>query len=206
MYKIKPRKLNFQYIREQAEKFRQEYVIPTKKVPIPIIDIVEIQLKITPIPIPGLLRLIDVDGFLSNDLQSIYIDQSIYEDYRYENRLRFTYAHEVGHFILHKQEIQQCKFRNADEWISFREDMDEEDLFFFEQQAYEFAGRLLVPVDILTKEISSMKDKIDLFRSNFDHTNGDEMIKEAISRLICEKFNVSEGVISRRIRNEKIII
>ena len=140
-------------------------------------------MKITPIPIPGLLYQIDVDGFLSNDLEYLYIDQSIYYDDRYENRLRFTYAHELGHLILHKVEIQQCKFCNENDWINFREDMQENDLTFFEQQAYEFAGRLLVPKDILTKEIFHLKDQIDQFRSSVGDNN-DEMIKEAIRKLI----------------------
>ncbi len=205
MDQIKPRKLSYDFIRAQAEKFRQKYVEPINKIPVPIIEIVEIQLQITPIPIPGLLYQIDVDGFLSNDLENLYIDQSIYDDDRYENRLRFTYAHELGHLILHREEIQQCKFRNADDWIDFREEMQENDLFFFEQQAYEFAGRLLVPRDVLIEEIFYLKDQIDQFRSNVGDNN-DEMIKEAISRIICDKFKVSEGVISRRIRNEKITL
>jgi Zn-dependent peptidase ImmA (M78 family) len=202
---IQPKKLTYEFIRDQAEAFRRKYVNPPNKIPIPIIEIVELQLRITPIPVPGLLQSIDVDGFLSNDLKSIYIDQSIYLDDRYENRLRFTFAHEIGHLVLHKDEIQQCNFRNGDEWLHFREDMLEDDLFYFEQQAYEFAGRLLVPIDSLREEIGNMKDKIDHFRS-IAGENNEEMLKESIARVICGKFKVSEGVVLRRIRNEKIII
>ena len=180
-----------------------EFVKPPDKIPVPIIDIVELQLGITPVPVPYLLKSIDVDGFLSNDLKFIYVDQDIYFDERFVNRLRFTFAHEVGHLVLHKNEIKQCNFRNENEWLHFREDMLEDDLFHFEQQAYEFAGRLLVPLDSLKEEIVRLKDKIDQFRSAFGDNN-DEILKESISRIICSKYRVSEGVILRRIRNEKI--
>ncbi len=51
--------------------------------------------------------------FFSKDLNNIIIDHDFYMDQRFENRLRFTYAHEVGHLILHKDEIQQCQFRTS---------------------------------------------------------------------------------------------
>jgi Zn-dependent peptidase ImmA (M78 family) len=198
---IQPKKLRWDFIRNKAEEFRKKYVKLPDKIPVPIIEIVELQLRIAPVPIPNLLKSIDVDGFLSNDLNFIYIDQDIYFDERFVNRLRFTFAHEVGHYVLHKEEIQQCMFRTEEEWLRFREDMLEDELFQFEQQAYEFAGRLLVPLNRLNEEINNLKDKIDQFRS-FYKDNYDELLKESISRMVCGKFGVSEGVILRRIRNE----
>jgi len=120
-----------------------------------------------------------------------------------ESRLRFTFAHEVGHLVLHKEKIQQCDFRIEDDWIHFREDFLEEDLFWFEQQAYEFAGRLLVPRQELIKELKKHQNKIHKFQSLINNEEDDILI-QAISRVICDKFGVSHGVIYRRIRNERI--
>lgn len=124
-------RLSWSYIRTKAEEFRQKYVEPVDKIPVPIIDITELQLNIHPIPIQGLKERIDIDGFLTRDLKNICIDNYVYEDPRQENRLRFTYAHEVGHLILHEAEIRQCDFRNTEDWIHFHEDFLDDDLMSF---------------------------------------------------------------------------
>ena len=109
-------KLKWQFIRQKAEKFRRNYVKPIDLVPVPIIEIVELELGIQPIPKAGLKRRIDIDGFLTNNLKYICVDLDVYMDERQINRLRFIYAHEIGHLILHKNEIRQCDFRTPDDW------------------------------------------------------------------------------------------
>ncbi len=68
----KPRIISWEEIRKKAELFRSQYVKPTDLVPVPIEDIVEFDLGITPWPKKGLLQKIDVDGFLSKDLKYIF--------------------------------------------------------------------------------------------------------------------------------------
>ena len=200
---IKPRIMRWVDIREKAEEFRQQYVHPINLVPVPIEEIIEFDLQLTIWPIEGLLPKIDIDGFLSNDLQTVFVDKTIYMDSRYYRRLRFTFAHEIGHLVLHRREIERCQFRTESDWRCFREDMSEDDLFWFEQQAYEFAGRLLVPKKQLIKEVNKHREKIELFRKLAENET-DELLIQAISRIICDKFDVSDGVIFRRIKNERI--
>ena len=201
---LKPPILKWEFIREKADEFRRQHVVPEDKLPVPIIEIVELKLKLNPIPITGLMDQNDIDGFLTKDLENICIDSDIYENSWKENRLRFTYAHECGHLVLHKREIQLCKFRTPKDWANFRLDFEEEDLNWFEQQAYEFAGRLLVPRSALKKEIETLSSKIEQYKKLM---GGDEdPIIGAISRLICKKFRVSAEVIIRRIKSEKIEI
>jgi Zn-dependent peptidase ImmA (M78 family) len=171
-------------------------------VPVPIIEIVELGLRISPIPVFRLLEEIDIDGFLTRDLGSICIDKDVYENPRKENRLRFTFAHEIGHLVLHKKEIQLCRFRSPSAWIRFRDDFEEDDLYWFEQQAYEFAGRLLVPRQKLIEEIERLTPKIEDFRRRGGSES--EQIVQAISRSICKTFAVSADVIARRIKSEKL--
>ena len=200
---FKPEHMKWNEIREKAEDFRKKYVSPPDMIPVPIEEIVEFELGITPWPIDGLLQKIDIDGFLSNDLKYLFVDSGIYMDKRWENRLRFTFAHEIGHLILHSDIIQKSDFRTETEWIHFRNEMSEDDLYWFEQQAYEFAGRLLVPKNKLVEELKKNRKKINQFRMLIEKNN-DELLFQAISRVICDKFGVSDGVIFRRIRNEKI--
>lgn len=202
MTHIRPPRLTWAQVRDKAEEFRASHVDPAGLLPVPIIEIVELKLRLAPIPVFRLLEEIDIDGFLTKDLKSICVDQDVYENRRKENRLRFTFAHEVGHLALHRREIQLCRFRTSLDWMRFREDFEEEDLFWFEQQAYEFAGRLLVPQGPLVEEIKKLGPKIQEFKRRGG--SDEEQIVQAISRSICGKFAVSPDVIAHRIRSEKL--
>jgi len=197
-------RLTWDFIRNKAEEFRRNYVDPVDLVPVPIIEIVELKIGIRPMSITGLKQRIDIDGFLTNDLKNICIDRDVYMDERQINRLRFTYAHEVGHLILHERQIRECDFRTEENWIHFHEDFLIDDLNWFEQQAYEFAGRLLVPREELLREIKNQQDKIEEYKSIVG--DGEEELIEAVSRLICDRFKVSWIVIQKRIRKENIRI
>jgi len=201
---LEPPRLKWNFIRQKAEEFRNSFVNPVDKIPVPIIEILELDLNIVPLPKKGLMERIDIDGFLTKDLKHICIDNDIYMDPRRENRLRFTYAHEVGHLILHEKEIKQTDFRTPEDWIHFREDFLEDDLNWFESQAYEFAGRLLVPREKLIEEIQGLQKKIKEFRTLAG--DEEESLIEAISGVICNKFEVSRDVIQKRIRIEKLKI
>lgn len=201
---IKPPRLTWEYIRGKADEFRRKYVVPLDSLPIPIIDIVEFELKIVPVPIPGLMEEHDIDGYLTKDLKNICIDCEIYGNHWKENRLRFTYAHECGHLILHRREVQLCQFRTPKDWARFRLDFEEEDLNWFELQAHEFAGRLLVPRDALFRELARLSAKIGEYRRRGGEN--EDAVVAAVSRLICGKFGVSPEVVARRIKSEKIEI
>lgn len=56
-------RLKWEFIRQKAEEFRRDYVNPIELAPVPIIEIVEFELGIQPIPKAGLKRGIDIDGF-----------------------------------------------------------------------------------------------------------------------------------------------
>lgn len=195
---------NNEEIWNEVEDFRQKYCDPTKPVPVPIIEIAEAKLKLDPNPILGLRELVDVVGYLTNDLTEIIIDQNIYEDDRFLNLLRFTYAHEIGHLILHPEIIKNSEFRTTDEWKKFRLEMPEDQIAKFEYQANEFAGRLMVPKNKLIETISVYIPKI---RDYFQKSNDDnsDLICDYLGSLVCKTFMVSAEVIAHRIKREDII-
>ena len=60
--------------------------------------------------------------------------------------LNISDAHELGHYYLHEH---YRSFKRIEDWIAFQNDVSSSDLNWFEAQADEFAGRLLVPLDML---------------------------------------------------------
>ncbi|MBP8960424.1 MAG: ImmA/IrrE family metallo-endopeptidase [Bacteroidales bacterium] len=61
-----------------------------------------------------------MDGFISNNFQNIYVDEFLSIITRYYIRVRFTIAHEIGHYILHRSTIDSLKFNDEEEWKEFR--------------------------------------------------------------------------------------
>jgi hypothetical protein len=55
----------------------------------------------------------------------------------------------------------------------------------------------------LKLELENKKDKIKLFIDTYGRDD-DDLLIQAVSRVICNKFGVSEGVVRRRIKSEKI--
>lgn len=92
--KIVSVKLSMDKIRNEAERFREEHIF-TKELPVDIEHVVEATLGIRIIPIESLQRLCDMEGFISKDFTTIYVDEFLYMDDRYYKRERFTIAHEI---------------------------------------------------------------------------------------------------------------
>lgn len=69
-----PEVLSYDDLRRQAEQFLGEYH-QSLAIPTPIEGIVEFDLSIEVVPIPGLKDEIRVDAFLASDLSTIYMDE-----------------------------------------------------------------------------------------------------------------------------------
>src|SRR3989344_6719353 len=91
-------RLTYKRIGEIANQFLTNYH-PYNSLPIPIEEIAEQKLNLRIHEQMNLKKDYDVDGFLISDLTTIFVDFDLYM--KFENRTRFTIAHEIGHFILH---------------------------------------------------------------------------------------------------------
>ena len=154
-------------------------------------------------PLPSLKQSGDVDALLRGDLIGIIVDAEDYMDDRSVNRIRFSIAHELGHFVLHKEIYQKISFTTVDEWVEFVQEIPEREYSFMEFHANEFAGRLLVPRDQLQVELDKamMKAKEAGFA---DLRNSEDVAREYVANSICRIFGVSSQVIERRIRYENL--
>ncbi len=122
-------------------------------------------------------------------------------DDRWQNRIRFSVAHEVGHLILHADLCQAFRPATRDEWIEFVQTVDNDEYFIIEQQAYEFAGRLLVPRDMLLTELKIVKPKVEEAKRKLPNI-GESPLREYVAVAVCRRFGVSDQVILRRIERE----
>lgn len=121
----------------------------------------------------------------------LYIDKGKgtigYNDTESEVRQRFTIAHEVGHFILHRLEneifVDKKEFK-----VLFRDDKSSTGEIKQEREANAFAAALLMPRERVIKELDKMK--FDL---------GDD--KEDVIKELANTFKVSTQAMMYRISN-----
>ena len=185
-------------LREHARKFLAKYH-SDMTIPVPIEEIIEFKLKADIVPIPGLHTLLEIDGFTSSDLKRIFVDERVYN--RYNNRYRFTLAHEVGHIVLHKDYYNQCSFRSIHEWMTFQEDLPSDHRIMMEGQANQFAGLILVPPLQLKRSAEK------LFEQAAEHgispVASREAIMAAIPSSIAKHFGVSQQTAKIRLQSDK---
>jgi len=89
----------------RAESFLEEFH-PDNTLPVPIEEIAEKKLGLMILPIANLEVFCEISGTMSKDFKTILIDEKTYENQ--ESRTRFTVAHEIGHFILHKELFEKA--------------------------------------------------------------------------------------------------
>ncbi len=198
-----PDRLSKGDIRKKTEEFRRQYIEPVDSVPVPVEEVLELDLNIEVVPIGNLKKRLDIIGCLSKDAKTLYVDKDSMMDERRKARYRFTIAHETGHYYMHRKIMADSEFDSINDWIEYRSTMSEDNLDWFEWQASEFAGRLLVPKDRLVKELNDIENKIERAYRDIGEKHH-KRIKECIAREIYKTFEVSPVVIEKRIRYEEI--
>jgi hypothetical protein len=185
-----------------ADDFRN-HVWPSKRIPIDVLLVVEFDLGLEIRPISRLKEDNDIDALLLGDWKTIVVDQNQYMDDRYTNRLRYSIAHELGHYVLHKEIFGQIPQGSLEEWIAFMRDMPEKEYSFLEYHANEFAGRFLVPLDPLRQELEAaikIAEQCGMPRNQLLN----EAQMQYLAKPISRKFEVSSSVIERRLPKEKL--
>lgn len=186
--KIKAPYIGSSEIKIKADEFRDKYW--NNNLPIDIEKIIDVDLKVSIIPLPNLEKLCDTNALIASDWESLYVDKELFEDGRRQNRLRFSLAHELGHFILHKNFYQGLKIGSIEDFYSFIEMIPGEQYGYLETQANKFSGHLLVPRDLLEAEIT---EKIEDVKGKIDIDKMDKfLIKSYISNPLSKKFGISQ--------------
>jgi len=186
---------------EEADKFRQHYW-PSGEIPVDVLAIAEFDLDLEIRTITGLKEDADVDALLLGDWKTLIVDQQQYLDDRFINRLRFSIAHELGHFVLHKAVFNSIPRGTADEWIAFMLEMPEKEYGLLEYHANEFAGRLLVPVAELKAQFE--KVLLEVERKGMARHQLSDAHLSYLCIPLAKHFAVSQEVIERRLTKEKL--
>ena len=199
-----PRDFKAPFISQQqcwaaADAFRKQYW-QSGDFPVDVLAIVEFDLEIR--TISGLKEDADVDALLLGDWRTVIVDQRQYMDDRFVNRMRFSIAHELGHYVLHKAVFDGIPRGSTDEWIAFMQDMPEKEYGLLEYHANEFAGRLLVPREELEERFEAALVEVE----QKGLQRGD-LIDSHLSYIcipVAKHFSVSQDVIERRLTREKL--
>ncbi len=191
---------SYQDVGRYAENFLKKYH-QTLELPIPIEWIIESNLELHIVPINNLYRDFCQSGFLSADRTKIFIDEYQYDNYI--EKYRFTLAHEVGHYVLHKSLYEGVIFKSEQEYFEFLQSIPQNELFWYETQGNWFAAQLLVPTPQLEKSC------ITLLESNCEQFSDGKQLSHEFwsyaSNVLAEPFEVSPIVVEIRIDKENLI-
>jgi hypothetical protein len=188
---------------EKAEDFRTNFW-PEGTLPVNMEKIVESRMNLTIEPKHNLLSELDIDAYLKVDLKGVIVDQNCYMNEKFSNRLRFSLAHEIGHFFLHKDIFSSFSIEDPLAWKKFMMNISDRQYGFFEYQANEFAGRALVPREMLIKEMGSCIQELQKNGLINLVTKDPAAVLSSMSATLCKPFGVSDQVIERRVEREGI--
>jgi len=189
--------VSYDQLRRNAEVFLTRFHA-SKRIPIPIEQIVEFELKLDIVPVPGLEEAFEIVGFTSSDLSEITVDEYVYESQA--NRYRFTLAHEAGPVVLHADLFKQQRFRRIDDWKDFVRTFPELDLSRLEWQAHSFAGLVLVPGDALERAVRDVIRQVKAQGVNHERDFANDLVVD----VVATRFEVSTEVIQRRLGYDQL--
>ena len=180
--------LNNREIEAEVEKFRK--IFWGEYVPVDVERIIDLKLEMDIVPVPHFRNLCDTDALITSGWVMIYIDKNVYLDDRYRNRLRFSLAHELGHFVLHKGIYNNFKIKEITDFYIFFKQLSPKQYGYFETQANKFANYLLVP-----REILAVKKKKELRKVSELERVDRNTLNSYLSIPLSKIFGVSEKVI-----------
>jgi hypothetical protein len=193
---------------EIVEGLRQKYpALRDVHLPVDILSLVEIDFKLDVIPFHDLTNKYDVEAALRADFTGIYVDAETYEYLERGplwklNRLRFSLAHELGHFVMHQDLPQAKNFASLPDfarWVENFDDASPRKKRRAEWEANEFAGRLLVPVERLQEFYEEFKTSMASMFPTMSFS-----LRKPFCDRASGKFGVHSDVISIRLDCEGI--
>ena len=172
--------------------------------PIDVVYIAEIVLRLDVIPVTGFFAEFRMDAALLPNLTGLYVDEESYLSWEAgdkwtEKRLRFSFAHELGHYVLHHKVMREHSFRTLAEFRRWAGDRCNYESA--EYQADEFAGRFLVPREVLLKTYDEYREKAEAVDSGWMEIEG---TREYLAKKIARRFGVNSQVIETRFDREMI--
>lgn len=196
--KFKAPFLSKEEIEIKAKEIRGKYP-SIQKIPVDVLGFAEFDLGLEFEFLP--IRQNNQDAFLYPDLTGIWFDKVAFKDPAQQSRLRFSAAHELGHFFLHREIYGAFDFKTVKQWIAFINAIPVNEYNWIEWHADEFAGRLLIP----TQELSNaLNETVEDAKSEGFFSQGVEEVFEFCCRALHGHFGVSRQAMQTRLRKSTL--
>lgn len=130
----------------------------------------------------------NVDSFLQMNFSNILVNESKFFNDSMQKRLRFSIAHELGHFVLHRRLVNFNTFDTYKRYYDFFINLNPYEYYKIEKQADLFAALLLVPEDLLKLEHKKLLRKNSNAKETF------------IIEQLSNTFEVSKEVIKIKLK------
>lgn len=188
-----------------SELRSQHDVLRENRTPIDVFAFFEIDLGLNPIPFDDLTSKYRVEAAITADFTGIYLDAEEYAlmekgpDWKL-NRLRFTVAHELAHFFLHRSLPQKDSFSSLPNFARWTATYNGRK-YTIEEEANEFAGRLLVPSSRLKALFDEFAPEAEKLVPHF-LARGE--LRHAFAEKVAPRFGVNSQVIEVRLDRDGI--
>ncbi len=165
-------------------------------IPVQIEEIIEFGFGMEIRPMQALKSRYGFEGALSNNLNTILVDEA--NMLNYPTRYRFTLAHELGHRIMHEAFIKSLGITDKTTWKEAVAAINPTLYSRAEGQAYVFAGYLLVPTGALRSSFEEAR-QLALSRG-IDFAGLSTSAIGYVAGSFARQFNVSTEVVERQLR------
>jgi hypothetical protein len=195
-----------EHVWKVIEELRWKYeVLHDDRTPIDVFSFLEIDLGLNPIPFDDLTSKYRVSAAVTADFTGIYLDAEQYAlmekgpEWKL-NRLRFTVAHELAHCFLHREIPQSQAFSSLPDFARWTQNYGGRK-YSIEQEANEFAGRLLVPTKRLQDCFDEFAPQAEQLVRNFMQSSS---LRDKFAEKITPRFGVNAQVIAVRLDRDGI--
>ena len=195
-----------EHVWQKVEELRAQYpVLREDQIPIDVFTFLEIDLALDPIPFDDLCAKYRVEAAIKADFTGIYLDAEQYKlmergpDWKLQ-RLRFTVAHELAHYFLHRHLPQPAHFASLPDFACWTQNYGGRK-YTLEQEANEFAGRLLVPESRLRACFDEFAPQMENLIPNFLASG---QIRDNFAQRIAPRFGVNSQVIAIRLDRDSL--
>ncbi|MDR1235818.1 MAG: ImmA/IrrE family metallo-endopeptidase [Holosporaceae bacterium] len=180
MYKMPYR--SEQEIDDVVKRFLQDLEI--KEPPVDI-ELIAEKLGLRIVPIFSTVR--GLKGHLSVNVSEIGINGRFFEDGK-DNIYRFTVAHEIAHYILHKDFYLDFMGASYDDWCEFYAEHNHV-IDRAERQADIFASFVLLPTDMIKKDVDHYSLIFQVLKTF--SKNEEDLRNDKIEYEISRKYRVA---------------
>ncbi len=182
-------------LRDIADRFLAEHH-PDGTLPVPVEEIIEFRLLLNIIPIPGLRRFFDIDGYVSKSLRDISVDQYIQESR--PDHYRYVLAHELSHVLIHGHIVSQFDFDSIEAWKVAILGIPKEERAVYDGQAHELGTLILVPTDRLATEFERDRKRFEQRGLTLSQVAATERGCIIVEDNLARRFDVPRFVITDR--------